>query len=42
MDHINWHWEKDGVYSVRSAYHLLCNDRESSIPGPSSSSDDKL
>jgi ribonuclease HI len=42
MDRISWHWEKDGDYSVRSAYHLLCSDRESSIPGPSSSSDDKL
>jgi ribonuclease HI len=37
-----WFWEKDGMYSVRSAYHLLCNGRENSQPGPSSSRDDRL
>ncbi|KAK2405034.1 hypothetical protein P8452_10587 [Trifolium repens] len=41
-DKIQWHWEKDGLYYVRSAYHLLCSERENSLPGPSSASDDSL
>jgi hypothetical protein len=41
-DKIIWHWEKDGLYSVRSAYHLLCSETENSMPGPSSARDDNL
>lgn len=25
-DKIIWHWEKDGEYSVRSIYHLMCEN----------------
>lgn len=26
-DQLIWHWEKDDIYSVRSAYHLLCDSK---------------
>jgi hypothetical protein len=31
-DKIIWHWEKDGQYSVRSAHHLLCNEKSAPLP----------
>jgi hypothetical protein len=37
-----WNWEKDGEYSVRSAYHLLCDAKARLQPGPSSPQRDKL
>lgn len=27
-----WHWEKDGNFSVRSAYHLLCDAKDRNLP----------
>lgn len=41
-DKLCWHWEKDGFYSVRSAYHLMSNHRENLQPGPSSHRDERL
>lgn len=41
-DNLVWHWEKDGNYSLRSAYHVLCDDKSRQLPGPSSSMDDKV
>lgn len=26
------HWEKDKKYSVRTAYHLICEEKISSLP----------
>ncbi|CAJ2671909.1 unnamed protein product [Trifolium pratense] len=34
-DTLVWNWEKDGAYSVRSAYHVICDEKERSLPGPS-------
>lgn len=34
-DELVWNWEKDGEYSVRSAYHLLCDEKARLQPGPS-------
>lgn len=33
-DKICWHWEKNGCYTVPSAYHLLSKIRENLQPGP--------
>jgi hypothetical protein len=30
MDSLVWFWEKDGLYSVRSAYHFLCDEKAAS------------
>lgn len=35
-DKIIWHWEKDGIYSVRSAHHALCDENFSNQPESSS------
>jgi len=37
-DKINWHSEKDGEYSVRSAYHVLGCEKSMKKPGPSTRS----
>lgn len=34
-DKLIWHWEKDGEYSVRLAYHILYDERYKNLPGPS-------
>jgi exonuclease III/ribonuclease HI len=34
-DSLSWQWERDGSYSVRSAYHLVCGEKERTMPGPS-------
>lgn len=34
-DSLVWKGEKDGMYSVRSAYHLLCDEKSRMQPGPS-------
>jgi hypothetical protein len=41
-DVLVWNWEKDGVYSVRSAYHLLCEEKTRLLPGPSCPSKSKV
>ncbi|XP_024626573.1 uncharacterized protein [Medicago truncatula] len=41
-DKLVWHWEKDGEFSVRSAYHLLCEEKARLQPGPSTPQRDKL
>jgi hypothetical protein len=33
-DTLVWNWEKDDTYSVRSAYHVFCDEKERSLPGP--------
>lgn len=38
-DCLTWHWEKDGNYSVRSAYHSLCDTKDRNIPKPSEQRD---
>jgi hypothetical protein len=35
-DKIIWGWEKNGEFSVRSAYHLLADKKNCNQPGPSS------
>jgi hypothetical protein len=37
-----WHWEKDGEFSVRSAYHMLSEVRNQNSPEASSSRDQLL
>lgn len=34
-DSLVWKCDKDGMYSVRSAYHLLCDEKSRMQPGPS-------
>lgn len=34
-DSLSWQWEKDGSYSVRLAYHLVCGEKDRTLPGPS-------
>ncbi|XP_058784773.1 uncharacterized protein LOC131659623 [Vicia villosa] len=41
-DKIIWHFEKDGEYSVRSAYHLCMQEKADKLPGPSSPPDTNL
>ena len=41
-DKMVWNWEKDGEFSVRSAYHLLCDEKSRNQPGPSSPQRNKL
>lgn len=41
-DKICWHWEKNGCYTVRSAYHLLSKIRENLQPGPSHHRNERL
>lgn len=41
-DEILWHCEKNGCYSVRSAYHGLQHDLLCKKPGPSSSHSQRL
>jgi hypothetical protein len=42
MDSRKWHWEKSGDYSVRSAYHLLCDEKRKLQPGPSVVHEDRI
>jgi ribonuclease HI len=42
QDLMIWNWEKDGEYSVRSAYHLLCDEKARFQPGPSCPQSSKL
>lgn len=41
-DRIIWHWEKDGIYSVKSAYHLLIEENMRQVPSSSSLLNSKL
>lgn len=41
-DTLIWHWERDGMYSVKTAYHMLCEEYENLQPGPSSAPDKQL
>lgn len=41
-DRIIWHWEKDGIYSVKSAYHLLIEENARQVPSSSSLLNSKL
>ncbi|GAU33808.1 hypothetical protein TSUD_221460 [Trifolium subterraneum] len=41
-DNFIWAGEKDGKYSVRSAYHQLGDERRKYLPGPSHDPNDKL
>jgi len=41
-DSLIWSGEKDGKYSVRSAYHLLGDERRNEVPGPSHDPHEKL
>lgn len=41
-DKVVWHSEKDDIYSVKSAYHLLQNKRAAASPGPSRNSQEKI
>ncbi|GAU33864.1 hypothetical protein TSUD_66510 [Trifolium subterraneum] len=41
-DTLVWNWEKDGAYSVRSTYHVICDEKERSLPGPSVSRKNKV
>ena len=34
-DSLTWQWEKDGIYSVRSVYHLVCEEKDRTMHGPS-------
>lgn len=36
-DKLIWHWEKDSHYSVRSANHILLEDKYKDVLGPSHS-----
>lgn len=38
VDRLVWHFEKNGLYSVKSAYHLLKNDNSRNIAESSNSS----
>lgn len=38
-DKLIWHYEKDGEYSVKSAYHVLSNQKQCLGSGPSSASE---
>lgn len=42
IDNFIWHWEKDGKYSVRSAYRVLCDANCRSAGGSSHSDFEKL
>lgn len=41
-DKLVWNWEKDGEYSIRSAYLLLCDAKARLQRGPSNPQRDKL
>ncbi|XP_058739812.1 uncharacterized protein LOC131611980 [Vicia villosa] len=41
-DKMIWHWEKDGNYSVRTAYHLLVSKRDAAKVGTSGTADESL
>jgi hypothetical protein len=41
-DTLVWQGEKDGRYSVRSAYHLLGEERRRLLPGSSTAPNDNL
>lgn len=40
-DKIIWHQERDGEYSVRSAYHLICEDKNGGTPESSNARNQK-
>jgi hypothetical protein len=42
IDRVIWHWEKDGNYSVTSAHHVLCEERNVPIAETSMGSCDEL
>ncbi|XP_058787163.1 uncharacterized protein LOC131661587 [Vicia villosa] len=41
-DKIIWHFEKNGEYSFKTAYHATCAQKECLLPGPSSHSNQNL
>jgi len=41
-DKMVWNWEKDGEFSVRSAYHFLCDEKSRNQLGPSNPQRNKL
>jgi hypothetical protein len=41
-DTLVWNWEKDDADSVRSSYHVICDEKERPLPEPSNARKNKV